>query len=193
MNQHQRRIDELESQLIAALKRIAELEIENYTLDKAANQDPLTAIYNRRGFEKQLNSLLEVVKRYPTKFKYPRPVYLAVDIDHFKAINDTYGHAGGDAALHQLAQLLHASVRPYDVVGRFGGEEFTIALLDASLSEAKKRAEAILNSIRAQAFDIGERKIELRVSIGVAEDLSQADQALYKAKESGRDRVEVYS
>ncbi len=190
--QNQRSIGELESELLSALRRIAELEATNQQLEKAAHEDPLTAIYNRRGFMQRLQAIAAVTSRHTTKISHVKPVFISADLDHFKKINDSYGHPAGDAVLQQFAQILRAHVREYDIVGRFGGEEFVIALTDISLDDAKAKADAIAENVRSYNFQLpGNKTTTLTASFGVSLSLDSADKALYRAKESGRDKVIV--
>jgi diguanylate cyclase (GGDEF)-like protein len=124
---------------------------------------------------------------------------MIADIDHFKRLNDTYGHQFGDAVLKRVAQLLKAGVYETDFVGRYGGEEFGIVLPRADSAGLLRKAETIRSRIAAETFSQGLEKVKLTVSIGIAhfprdgagpdELVAAADKALYAAKEGGRDRV----
>jgi diguanylate cyclase (GGDEF)-like protein len=125
---------------------------------------------------------------------------LMLDIDHFKKINDTYGHPAGDAVIKRLAETCAQALRPSDIVGRYGGEEFIISLPETEEAEAKLVAERLRRSIAATTVATARGPIRLTVSIGIAtsaEDvplsdmIQRADAALYKAKERGRNRVEI--
>ncbi|MBH0230704.1 GGDEF domain-containing protein [Halobacillus yeomjeoni] len=165
--------------------------------EKFATKDPLTGLFNVRKFDETMNELTHSKQRQPFSL-------LVIDIDHFKNINDTYGHPNGDQVLQQLARLLQESCRPTDFVFRNGGEEFTIILKDCPHHSAGHVAETIRKSISSHSFDIDhERKnITLTVSIGVAvfpyssmntDGLYKlADLALYEAKNSGRNKVKIY-
>ena len=192
--QHHRRIGELESELLKALRRIAELESEKIYLEKAAHEDQLTTVYNRRGFNKRLEAIKAVVDRQPDRFTYPDLYYLSTDIDYFKKINDTHGHSAGDLVLQQFASILTGDIRDYDIVGRFGGEEFLIALVDISPDEAYAKANALAEDVRTHPFEMpGKVTIKVTASFGLAGDIEAADKALYQAKQAGRDRVVVAS
>ncbi|RLB57680.1 MAG: hypothetical protein DRI34_07160 [Deltaproteobacteria bacterium] len=128
---------------------------------------------------------------------------LMLDVDHFKHYNDNNGHLAGDQLLEHLARLLRENLRSTDIAGRFGGEEFCVALLDTELKSARRVAEKIRRVVERAEFPGQEKQPEgkLTVSIGVAElDLDddqlddlieRADQALYRAKAGGRNRVET--
>jgi len=164
----------------------------------AAMVDPLTGIANRRAF---LQDAAQLAKRHSAK---PRPTaVLLIDLDHFKSINDRFGHALGDRALEVFADAARQSVRSSDLLGRLGGEEFAAVLSDTTRDKALAVAERIRESFAKAAQEVEGRPVCATVSIGlahcenvaldVAEQLAQADQALYFAKERGRNRVEVAS
>jgi diguanylate cyclase (GGDEF)-like protein len=152
--------------------------------------DSLTGLRNRRHFEKIVDAEKERAQRYEV------PVSLLIfDIDHFKVINDTYGHNAGDAVLSELAKVVCGCTRESDIVARWGGEEFAILMPYASLHATAEVAEKIRQKIEAHQFPLGHK---VTISIGVAEWslatetfntlLSRADDALYRAKRSGRNR-----
>ena len=125
---------------------------------------------------------------------------IVLDIDHFKNLNDTYGHDAGDYVLERTGELLRGATRNSDIACRFGGEEFAVILPGATLQVARHRAEGIRASLEAAAFDFGGQKLgRLTLSAGVAAmpphaqdwtaTLHQADRALYTAKQAGRNRV----
>jgi diguanylate cyclase (GGDEF)-like protein len=164
----------------------------------AAMVDPLTGIANRRAF---LHDAAVLAKRHLTD---PRPTaVMLVDLDHFKSINDRFGHAIGDRVLEVFTATASESMRPDDLLGRIGGEEFAAVLHDIKSVEAVAVAERIRETFAHVAQTVDGRPVTATVSIGivicdgdvldVAELLSQADQALYFAKENGRNRVEVAS
>ena len=164
----------------------------------AAMVDPLTGIANRRAFLQDASLL---AKRHSGN---PRPTaVLLVDLDHFKSINDRFGHALGDRVLEIFTASARQSVRGSDLIGRIGGEEFAAVLYDTSRDKAVAAAERIREAFAQAAQEVDGRPVCATVSIGlvhceaavldVPELLSQADQALYFAKESGRNRVEVAS
>jgi len=160
--------------------------------------DTLTRLYNRS----QLNQVLEAEFRKSLLEKQPLSVIM-VDIDHFKAINDRYGHDEGDRVLIHVAGLLKASLRKHDIVARFGGEEFVIVLPRALMKDALIIAERIRRSVEATPLDGGKEKFHVTVSLGIAaipavwpeskeELIKFADTALYEAKGKGRNRVCFY-
>lgn len=165
-------------------------------LNLLASTDPLTGLNNRRHVMERLEEELQRSHR----LNEPLSI-ISIDIDHFKSINDTYGHPCGDLVLQQLAEMLRNNVRSYDVVGRIGGEEFLIINPGTSLEDALALAERILAAVRAEPVTDGECSVSITISAGIAvvtnEDLNvgtllrRVDRALYKAKEQGRDCIEI--
>jgi diguanylate cyclase (GGDEF)-like protein len=162
----------------------------------AAMVDPLTGIANRRSFLQDGTELMKRISAHPC----PTGVLL-IDLDHFKSINDRFGHAIGDRVLQVFADTAKANTRSSDLVGRLGGEEFAAVLYNVSREKAVALAERIRSAFAEAASEVDGRPVAATVSIGVvlAQDatfdvpalLVQADQALYFAKERGRNRVEV--
>lgn len=157
--------------------------------------DPLTGIFNRRYFENQLSKELQRASRYEHTLSI-----LFIDIDHFKKINDEFGHQTGDAILSDLSQTIERSLRSVDVVARYGGDEFIILLPETKKAQALKTANRLLHAIKNHDFFKDKLKIkELSVSIGVAgfpedaggtyELIKKADTALYQAKAKGGNRA----
>ena len=164
----------------------------------AAMVDPLTGIANRRSF---LQEAALIAKRHTSD---PRPTaVLVIDLDHFKSINDRFGHALGDRVLEIFTETARQSIRTTDLIGRLGGEEFAAVLYDTSREKAVTVAERIRESFAQASLEVDSRPVCATVSIGlvhcqeavldVPQLLAQADQALYYAKERGRNRVEVAS
>jgi len=164
----------------------------------AAMVDPLTGIANRRAF---LHDAEELTKRHLAK---PRPTaVLLIDLDHFKSINDRFGHALGDRVLEVFTDAARQSFRSSDLIGRLGGEEFAAIMHDISHEKAVAMAERLRERFAQSAQEVDGRPVCATVSIGIVicqeaaldvpELLAQADQALYFAKENGRNRVEVAS
>lgn len=172
------------------LKRTNELLLE------LSNTDHLTGLFNRRYLMEVLDKEIQRSSR-----KGGQLSILILDIDHFKNVNDTYGHLQGDAVLQKVALQLQKELRNYDIAARYGGEEFIAVLPDATLSEAAFVAERIRASIQSSKFNGALSQLSLTVSLGVAlytlEDgitidgfIKRADDALYRAKANGRNRVE---
>ena len=162
----------------------------------AAMVDPLTAMANRRSF---LHEGDELMKRHAAN---PCPAaVLLIDLDHFKSINDRFGHAIGDRVLQVFSDTAKAHLRSTDLIGRLGGEEFAAVLYDAEREEAVAQAERIRSAFAEAATEVDGHSVVATVSIGIAVNgdqpldiaglLGQADLALYCAKERGRNRVEV--
>ena len=162
-------------------------------MSRLAITDPLTHIMNRRGITMGLLEAMAQAERYNT------PLTVAmIDIDHFKQVNDEFGHKAGDRVLADLAAILADSLRMPDKVGRYGGEEFLIVLPHTNLTQGRKIAERIRAAVGVGRFSVGAKNAKLTVSIGLTqfqkgEDLEQlqsrADQALYEAKGGGRNQV----
>jgi len=160
-----------------------------------ANKDFLTGVYNRRYFYEDMNEYVAHAEERAEPY-----AVAMLDIDHFKQINDTYGHDGGDRALKTLAKKLIDETKKGDLVARFGGEEFCIVLKNVSNEEAVKFFVNLRASIANCKVRLKKEQIKFTVSIGVAfsrsdyrldELLELADEALYRAKENGRNRVEI--
>ena len=181
---------------ITELRRALDaLETQRAELYRLANTDPLTGIRNRRSFLEAARHELAAGRRSDRV-----ATLMLVDLDHFKVVNDTGGHAAGDAMLVAVAELLRRDRRESDVVARLGGEEFAVLLTDTPLDAGCGVAERLRTSIGELVVDHGDRSYSLTTSVGVTEltadddigtALSRADNALYRAKRNGRDRVEV--
>ena len=166
-------------------------------LREQASTDALTGLPNRRHFLQRLEDELERVRRRTTR----EASVLMLDLDHFKRVNDQYGHAVGDSLLRHFANLLQHELRSADTAGRMGGEEFAVILPGSSLPAAQIFAQRICDRLAAQPLSVGRIQVEATASIGIAaiaaDDLSadavlsRADGALYQAKEQGRNRVVV--
>ena len=168
------------------------IESQQY-LSNLATEDPLTRLFNRRGMENALQVTLAHAARQQTPTSA-----LMVDIDHFKQVNDSFGHEVGDQVIRQVADFLERLSRSSDVVARTGGEEYLLVLPDTRLDAARVLAERIRSAISDHALLVENQRIKVTVSIGVAclegesnlDDLAQeADRALYLAKRGGRNRV----
>jgi diguanylate cyclase (GGDEF)-like protein len=182
-------------QIAATLKHFQRLS----SIKNIANYDTLTGLYNRRYFEERLG--LDAQK----SFYGGTPLSLVMaDIDHFKKVNDTFGHTEGDRVLFEIANLLKASVRKKDTVARYGGEEFILILPEAGLGEASMIAERIRKLVEGTPFEIANARINLTVSMGISnfpsnrakskeELVKMADEALYDAKRGGRNKVCIFT
>src|SRR5437867_2160351 len=170
---------------------------ERRNMEKRAAEDPLTGLYNQRMFEERLRHEFERAKRYG------RPLSLMmIDIDDFKQVNDQYGHHWGDAVLREIARILKEKTRKSDILVRYGGDEFTLMLPEASIAVALQTADKLRTEIKAAIFrpDSGP-SFSVTVSVGVSSTLAgnyedgaaflhDADAALYRAKRKGKNRVE---
>lgn len=176
-----------------------ELRRMNEQLRRLSITDALTGLYNRRQFEELMNTEILLSMRHGDTNSL-----LAMDIDHFKRINDTYGHRAGDEVLRQIAEILVENVRRSDMVCRVGGEEFVVCLKRAPESAAINVAEKLRKAVEDGAFSIDGTRIPVTISVGIAsipgggvqraeELFEQADKALYHSKQHGRNRVTHFS
>jgi two-component system, cell cycle response regulator len=187
---------------IRAAKRIVDLQKElretNKRLEHLSITDGLTRLYNHRHFQDELARAFEESQRYQ------RPLSLAiVDLDFFKKVNDTYGHAVGDEVLKCLSRIFRESIRSTDLAARYGGEEFAVMMPETDLAEALVFAEKIRALVGERAVETQAGAISATVSIGVAtvphsshvhsakELVVAADKALYRAKRNGRNQVQA--
>lgn len=165
-------------------------QTDNRYLREIANTDPLTGAFNRRALMNRLETI-----------EAPAALVL-IDVDHFKSINDNFGHHTGDAVLVELVRLVHESVRKQDFVARIGGEEFVVFLPGTERQEALSLVRRLHEGVSGRDLSVGEHYLHLTVSIGVAmvpasgaasrhDVLNAADNALYEAKRGGRDRIYV--
>jgi len=170
------------------VEQMNELSRRLHAAEAQARNDPLTGLGNRRKLREFFNTL----------HKETSTSFLMIDIDHFKHINDQYGHDAGDLVLKKLSHLLKIAARSTDMVARLGGEEFCIVLPETNLAHAANLAEKIRHDIENETFQAQHGNIEVKVSIGVAERheeetiakwLKRADTVLYQAKRSGRNQV----
>jgi diguanylate cyclase (GGDEF)-like protein len=175
-------VDELRREVARLKARLDEAEA-------LADRDGLTPVFNRRAFLRELRRVITFSQRYgsPASLIY-------FDLDGFKTVNDRFGHAAGDAALKAVAERLVAQVRESDVVGRLGGDEFGVILVQADMTAALAKAAALAEAIAAQPVQCGEWLAPLKASFGVrqidpgrsAEDvLAEADKAMYARKRAG--------
>lgn len=170
----------------------AQLALKNKMLEKLSTTDSLTGLYNRLKIDELLEVTLYAAQRYKRVFSL-----IMIDIDHFKAVNDGFGHLVGDKVLKQLAEVLRSQVRKTDHLGRWGGEEFLIVAEDTDLKAAEQLAEKLRKTMESTDFpDAGQITISLGVASWHATDdrvslVQRADTALYQAKVDGRNRIVV--
>ena len=196
------RIDDLEARVAQLQRENADFLMQNRILSEISARDALTGLYNRWYVMEKIDSEMN------RSLRNGSPVsVLMLDIDHFKNINDSFGHTAGDSVLRTFGQVLRDSCRVYDVPGRYGGEEFCIVLPDTRTENTAVVAERIRERLAASRFEVGEQEISVTASIGIAgvdspagDDLvtssalvEGADRALYSAKNRGRNRVELWS
>ena len=183
----------------AAMER--DLRNEQARLQKLASTDPLTGIANRRQFFQVAMRELERMRRTKS------PACLAMlDIDHFKALNDALGHSAGDKALRQIVQIITGMVRPYDVVARYGGDEFIFLFPEISPHQAHALLERLRDTVEKATISAGEGNPNITVSIGLTalqvekkitsrtldRAIKRADDALYMAKEQSRNHICIH-
>lgn len=199
-----RMVDSLQKQEQINRKIVQQLEEKNKKLKTLAILDGLTGLYNKGYLLNRLES------EFQHTIRYQKPIAIVMlDIDHFKRVNDTYGHLTGDKILRDLAAVILKSVRKADIVARYGGEEFTIVAPHTNLEQGLALAENVRKTIEESSFEVEEGIIlPLTISLGVAvfqgtvttdianiisKVIEEADQALYQAKAKGRNRVEFAS
>jgi len=191
-----------EIQVAGLIADLAAVAISNAQLyqktEKLAITDGLTGLYNHRRFQERLSEELARSERSPSPL-----ALLLIDLDHFKQVNDSYGHPVGDLVLRGVARLLKESIRKVDLAARYGGEEFVVLLVDTELRGAHRLAERIREAAARLVFRAEGREFGISLSLGLAaypqdarrkEDLiERADQALYYAKQGGRNRTVAYA
>jgi two-component system, cell cycle response regulator len=185
---------------IRAAKRIVDLQKElmetNRQLELLSITDGLTQLYNHRFFQE------EFARKFEEATRYDQPLSLAlIDIDHFKKVNDTWGHAVGDEVLKSVSRMFQNSVRKADVAARYGGEEFAVIMAQTGMEDARAFAEKVRSLVESDEIPTAVGPIPITVSIGISSipenQLSSplamveaADKALYRAKEGGRNQVQ---
>lgn len=195
---YRRQSDDLERRLREARSQAQQLQDRVRKAEIMASLDPLTGIANRRKFDDELRRLVSMSHQQQTPL-----CLIMADIDHFKAVNDTFGHRAGDAVLRQFAELLSANVRTTDIVARYGGEEFSLILPKAPLGNGLEIAERARAAVQANLWANFENceRLTLTASFGIADirdgehpnDLiKRADAKLYEAKTNGRNRVAMW-
>jgi diguanylate cyclase (GGDEF)-like protein len=195
------RVRELKERLASLESTNLELLLKNSALSEISARDSLTGLYNRCYVMEKIDSEMN------RSLRHGCPVSLIMlDIDHFKQVNDSFGHSVGDRVLRSVGQVLRDSCRVYDVAGRYGGEEFCIVLPETKVSNTTVVAERIRERLAASRFDVGADSVMVTASIGIAGIdsvetegglspstlIDRADLALYSAKHHGRNRVEMW-
>ena len=179
--------------VLARVKNILKMQEMKKELERLAYTDPLTSAFNRRYFLSAAKKEILRSSRYGHSL-----TLLMVDIDHFKSVNDTYGHDIGDEALKITVTTILKALRSEDILGRFGGEEFIILLPETNAVGAELVAQRIRQVVSEIIINTGQKAVSFTVSVGVAEIKKnetieemqkRADEALYKAKENGRNCV----
>ncbi|NLE07157.1 MAG: GGDEF domain-containing protein [Parcubacteria group bacterium] len=197
MNDEEKKQEEL-------LSRIADLESQVQSLEKDLIHDHLTGLKTRMFFEEESKVYLDLINNLSAGkrrqwFGFKNISFLFIDIDHFKKVNDTYGHDVGDLVLKKVAQTVMQSVRVGDTVARWGGEEIVASLLGANLEDSRIKAEEIRSNVEALRFPEAP-DLQVTVSIGIVsseiasnfeELIKRADEALYVSKETGRNKVTI--
>ena len=183
-------------QAAARVKRLQdELRQRNQDLDRISRTDALTGLRNRRHVEEYLVKLTSLARRNAEPI-----AVLVIDIDHFKSVNDTYGHDAGDAVLREVASRMLGSVRLEDMVGRWGGEEFLVVLPNTAAEGAAELAERLRQVVAETPCRLADADaVQVTISVGCAASLiddagrlvRSADAAMYEAKQTGRNRVVV--
>jgi two-component system cell cycle response regulator len=176
---------------------IESTQADKARLEQLASTDDLTGLLNRRALMERLTAEVDRAARYEHEL-----VLLMIDLDHFKQVNDTYGHLVGDHVLREVAFLLLSEVRTVDIVARYGGEEFVVVLPEQGMDGGTVFAERVRERLAGTAFSAGivDGGVRMTISVGIAtspsdnipsadELIARADEALYRAKAAGRDRV----
>ncbi len=199
--ENEARFLELEQRMLGMQRENLDLIVKNRNLSEVSSRDTLTGLYNRGFVLEKIESEINRSLRHGSPMSL-----LMLDIDHFKRVNDTWGHPVGDEVLKAFGRLLRESCRVYDVPGRYGGEEFCILLPETQPGNTTVVAERIRNRLQTTPLPCGDQSISVTASIGIAgmdalaegELLSaatlidRADRALYSAKHRGRNRIELW-
>ena len=194
--------DDYTSQEVMYINRLMQFgssALQNIIFYTAASRDAKTDLYNHSFFMNRADQELQRFRRYGSVFSI-----LMCDLDHFKGVNDTYGHQAGDHILFEFARILEQTTRASDVVARYGGEEFVVLLVETTKAGAWVIAERIRKAVRRHPFNYSNRKIKISCSIGGCDSASvdtraiddimdSADRALYWAKDNGRNRSAIHN
>jgi diguanylate cyclase (GGDEF)-like protein len=196
------RFRELEQRMMSVQRENLDLTVKNRNLSEVTARDTLTGLYNRWYVIEKIDTEINRSLRHGSPM-----ALLMLDIDHFKRVNDSYGHSVGDVVLQSVGKVLRDSCRVYDVPGRYGGEEFCIVLPETKLGNTTVVAERIRQRLATTALSVGDTAVTVTASIGIAgvDDempdqqvlspaalIDRADRALYTAKHRGRNRVEMW-
>jgi diguanylate cyclase (GGDEF)-like protein len=195
------RIRDLEQRMQSLRHENLELVVQNRVLSEVSSRDSLTGLYNRWYVLEKIDVEINRSVRHGS----PMSV-LMLDIDHFKRVNDSFGHSAGDEVLRSVGQVLRESCRVYDVPGRYGGEEFCIVLPETRVGNTTTVAERIRRRLATAVMAVGETSVTVTASIGIAgmdcvpeegvlsstDLIDRADRALYSAKHRGRNRIEMW-
>lgn len=201
LEESEARYEELEHRMVSLQRENLDLVVKNRLLSEVSSRDTLTGLYNRWFVMEKIDSELNRSLRHGSPMSL-----LMLDVDHFKRINDTWGHSAGDQVLQGIGKLLRECCRVYDVPGRYGGEEFCIVLPETKTGNTTAVAERIRRRLESTELPCGDTSIAVTASIGIAgmdqpEDgdalspaglIERADRALYSAKNRGRNRVEMW-
>jgi two-component system, cell cycle response regulator len=201
LEESEARYEELEHRMLSLQRENLDLVVKNRLLSEVSSRDTLTGLYNRWFVMEKIDTELNRSIRHGSPMSL-----LLLDVDHFKRINDTWGHSAGDQVLQGIGKLLRECCRVYDVPGRYGGEEFCIVLPETKTGNTTAVAERIRHRLESTELPCGETSIAVTASIGIAgmdephdgSSLSpaglidRADRALYTAKNRGRNRVEMW-
>jgi diguanylate cyclase (GGDEF)-like protein len=202
LGESEARYEELEQRMLGLQRENLDLVVKNRLLSEVSTRDSLTGLYNRWFVMEKIDSELNRALRHGSPMSL-----LMLDIDHFKRINDTWGHAAGDQVLQSIGKLLRESCRVYDVPGRYGGEEFCIVLPETRSGNTTVVAERIRHRLETTHLPCGDASVIVTASIGIAgmdtpDDgdvlspaglIDRADRALYSAKNLGRNRIEMWA
>jgi diguanylate cyclase len=184
---------DMQQQLNTAEGKLREQTLLVETREAEARTDPLTGLWNRRALDDEMPARTAAFQRDGRRF-----AFVLGDIDHFKRVNDTYGHPAGDEVLRGVARVLRGAARQQDMVVRYGGEEFAVLLSDAELPAATEIVERLREAVAAASFQYGDQTLKVTVSFGTAnllkgeqagELIQRADDALYAAKKGGRNQT----
>jgi len=188
---------ERDFELFKNLANQAAIAIDNARLYRYAVTDEMTKLYNHRYFQQRLDKELQRCDRYQSHLSL-----IIIDVDHFKAFNDTYGHQEGDRVLKTVASLIEDNIREIDIAARYGGEEFTVICPEKNTDGAIVPAERIRKAIEQYDFRINGQSVPLTISTGIAcypeiannkiDLIKKADLALYYSKKTGRNKTSLY-